>query len=1730
MTPLSLFDDTPPVDPSAIPASIPTKIPDAIASRSIELKTQLSLFQSPYAQVTTSASVTPDYTKNPPYLEPQIKIITYGTASGKTYGALNQFILFVSMNYPDRDPSDIYHRNLMGSHFSNAIFATPNKNQIHFDEDLVKKMLKVGITPLSVLALGDTQAHDNKVWNGGLATTEERLKDYVATCELIINTHSKNPKSNLKYWQKGHTSLLLKNAKALRFAVADLKHFYQHPPIDKAEYEKTKVGLTSAHDKAVQVLVLTCLNNIFNHFAANNLNTSALTDDIDDHEHNDLAVAPQDEESLFKNGKPIPEKDLMYPIPEDKVLDAIFMPAKPKPHYDSLLATEIGGYSATLSSEDSFDCMLATLKKDILRVYAPMNYAAYSSSFICLTTAKIRVRPSMYRPSKGAGKFVWLHNSSDYSDFAELIGNKEKHQGALPAIPDLLDDATERQVDMLNNTLMSPRQDLRDMPKGSAKGAGFDNRTPYVQNDISFYIIVDEANEWFTQSFIGDTVTSGVVKPVFDKHSTTDLLSCASRKYSELYNNSSENIDCAEQNKYFFEYMFFYLENFCEIDPYKVFARTSKSKTKSKKGKKDPKPYLLRFDYPPNILYIDNSEAKTITGIIKNAFSVTAKKFIDKDKLESIYVCRRGEQLYLSQIRKKKSDLTLYELYQIIISILFAAMKFEGSDISDNNKSKFNPNERRAFYLDLDSSDGDNDGAARQNAPLAALIMFAKKHAAQYQDWLLSDHLNSHPDATIDDWFAYIQTKLLFTLTHNKTFDASPDKGHQLKTFIDIKMHLITHHPELDALKMVVGTSNHLHLMSATSGKTNAYSDQFNVNFLRRWGDLLGVQVSLPEYDHAHKIDYRETFTEFRDLRSTMRDIEVVTYKDAKDLQKQMLIDPPAQSSRLSINPAKQGKQSIKPAKLKSYLMAIDKADDSSSNWMEAGSFNDRAFDNAVTGLYIAMQKLDTTLLISYRSDLNKLLIKSMLHELSYDSPNDKLLNKAIHTHQTHVVFYHAFFGEFQLPLLNEYLEANHKAIDKAQLKKYLREQFIYLTDFYDLTNAVNAPANKISRIALYDAKIDKFRPDYRDYFTVESVNHNGQTKQLCTTIVSYNKVAALGLNNVINNKILGITEDVNRLVVSSLSFWTNITSKTNDKADSLDGRHKIHNSLIYMRYLADHRDTKPTIIRYFDSNLSSQEAHDLLNAEHNIQLSNNFKQLLGRPERKDTNPNFMSQIILPADGLKQQTKINYIAYGLDESLESRRDKTDFAFLSLNNYHVLKHGMKLLACTTTTPELRSKLEVDTAATKKRIEAFTNSLDGFMGRVLQAARNGDSSEDARELADAAIEFDLLYRLPCILLHPQLWLLGLKESTLLSSPDLVRKIGWSDAGKYLDDMYVDLNDYSDSGEIDVYQHIASGKPQGLTDFFGRHSGSTEPYDPSKYVVSNVAPSLIHKNDINLNRLVAKNNSLTDINSDAYSNDNKKDVLLHPAMMHMALGNLGERVFDSFLDIYEGRFDSFSQKDVIHKFGYRFYELFDFWLYNHSTSRWVCIDVKNYSHKENHYQTEKLLASGDRKTNKVTNAALFDSGSDADLTSHLQGMKGLFDNSNEMHMVFINIRNGEFADNKLKQRKVVIDGRELVINIHHFNIFKPVRFIDPIDRKMVVYGHYNNGQKRQPKQRTELLAINPLLLELLSIDKAVEINNSFHYVKNKDEEDYDIATAAKAISKELLPTATDLTTDNH
>ncbi|WP_227429289.1 hypothetical protein [Psychrobacter sp. I-STPA6b] len=1703
-----------------------------LQDKSINFQTKLGYFLSPYSNISSQKLKTLDNPKA--YLRSVIRFVQYGTGTGKTYAATNNYIKFQTMDIKELCHHQIWQRNPNNSNFTNALFITPNKNQIDIDKSLIKKMLEGGITPLSILGRDDITNKDTILWLGGKYSNYKRLKDYRVYITKILKLDCLDDPT-LPPWLIKHIKYVDKQLLKITSCMELIDKLEKSPTsaFETKEDRNNEINkLKNQFIKKIEDVIKVILNNTYEIKKIKDNEVDAINDISNDG-------------TIFEPRIDIQDNVCMKPIDESNVYTEIFALAISKEHYDDLITT-------VLSKSIDIYKLWATLKADILRVYAPLNYAACKPSFICLTSDKFITSPTIFRASYDKSK-VWTKDSS-YAGFAELIGNKESVNQIIPPIPS---SQQASRISYLLSTILKSRQ----------QNETEDKRTLYQKKDINFYVIIDESNIMFEKMFYGSDTKDGVVKKIFDNYSVTDLISVVERKYREYIQAHPDYIDCYRQTDKFFAYMRAYIKTYCEVDEAFIFDK-----------------YLLKFDFPPNILYIDNSEADAITNIIKNAFSVTAKNFIDKRKLQNIFITKRGMHRYISTESNDDNDITLYDFYQLIMSVIYAAIKFETS-------SNFSKDEKKAFHLELGKSFS-GDQIDRQNAPLGSFFNHMGRNGAKYKNLLEGNHLDNEDQTLIDEWFAYIQTKLVFSLSPNKNFDASPDIGHQRKSFIDIKINLITHHPELELLKMTVNTNNYVYCMSATSGKSGAYAAQYNIDFTKRLGKELGVWVDTAEYDTTFDIDYREVFQEFRNFRLQMRDIDLYTFNNSLDLvnsinkylyNEQVDQGREAQNTKsfqennhsdnvnevntnnidiksiksnpLSLIPQMITKSNVqdknysstqfqfkrKYKQIKNYLETVNKNPKSNfENYivdLKIPSFNYEAFERSCASLTFGLFSNKSSLSLSMKKDIFKLLMRSF--ELAFTSQtqtaiaNKQLLKEICDNPLGYInpTFTHSVFGKFKLPLLNEYLQNLKSSSDNNKSKRHdlpsydsfyyqLLNQYIHLVDLLSPTEG--SQIDFISRLALYDTTIDKMYDNFKDHYQIKFVNIDNDTdKCLFTNIVSYNKAASIGLNSIVDNKIIGTTEDVNRLIINSLDFYTKIKDKpkgVNGETDGLNMYNKIENSIIYMRYLSDPLNNYAVNVFEFDSNLNSKQARQRLDYEHELIKNDAFRQTLGRIERKDSYAGFHSEIWIPKADLIAQVRICHILYKMDEHFNPKSNNMDYTFLSPNNYFVLQKGLELLQGSCLTPENRKRLRRDTERSAQQLAEFTDRA-GFMGKLLGLARSGNQLVEhnsqydltPKQCADLAIEFDRYYREPSILFAPNIWLTNLKKSGLVANQDLLKKMNWEYVIDDLDAMYINLDDYGITEDTVLYQ----SKKNGLTDFLDPKADRLRPYEPWLAVAKDIQ---LHRysDKVTVNKIISGDTKyikkdqendpianyadyvkkIRDPNSELYETKQCK-LLLHPYMLHMALGNFGELQFERFLSYHRGSYDIYSQKDIVSLYGYDFYEAFDFWL--KVDGMWVCVDIKNTTHLDNEIQTANIQDSEKRKFNKIVNNTLENDNQDT-VTDYIKDLndkalqykgKGLFDDSNELHIVFLNVRISDDEYPKSKAPLIIeLNQRQVKVYIHYLTLFTTVNYLDKKYRKLEV----NTNRGKKVKNRRYRITIQPKLAELLKIPVQEDIDAVF------------------------------------
>lgn len=1610
----------------------PSKEDSANKASTLRLMKLLGNYLSPYANTSPTKDNTlslKDISKTP-----QIKIVPFGTGSGKTYSSHLNYIKLQTMGYDlgDKGLAPLY-RNSGDSNYTNAVFITPSKNQIEVDDDLLDKMNQKGITPVSFLGMADSSDSKTTLWLSNTnVTIFDRIKDYKNLLIKLIaktNTTKKRSELGLEHWvhinlsiMKSHTDQMLTKLKELQ----ELQKDYNDGKLTKKDYELRLNVVRSGYFFSVNRLVLAVLNN------TTQKNVSQKKGgDLDDEDAQD--ATQQDEvsedgvdlasitEEATEEITPIQK----HAYTEAEVYEEIFKKALPKQHFDELL-------SKTAENSDDVEAIIATLKKDILRVYAPLFFSAYNPSFICMTTSKLAYAVVMHRFKCISGEFRWVCTDR-YTDFAELVGNKVEHNRAIEALP--VNATNEVKINTLREGLLKQRK--------FDENPNINEQSIFKRKDIDFYIIIDESNTLFEKEMHGEKTgsfirgASGVVKSLMPTDfSINDVFSCIVRKFRELVasNRYKYKIHCQKEASLFFLFMKQYIEKYCDIPIEKVLSENGDSV------------FLNRFSSLSSILYINNSEADLLINIAENAFTVGAKSFINKTNLESIYLRREGHHTYLSLDQGDEESLTLHEVYQVLIAVLYACVKI-------SNTNLITKQQKEAFILDLGyqsdrnySPSSTEKKSLSQNSPLHSILTYAKNHHKDFIHWLESRNLDGDGDFVLDEWYAYIQTKLVFTMNIDKTFDTSVDEGHKTKTFINIGLCSIRHHPEVNLLRMVDGTSNHVAIMSATAGREFAYSCQHNIGFLRRWGEMLGIKVSLPEYDNFYDIDYREVFKELRELQRKNRTVKLRDITDTEQFVDELnegSTQKAKSSARLIGGGNKPNNSYHTMTKIKNHLFDVAKNMSSSADTrLYPNSPNERAFHLGILFLMHAFRQQRTSLHISLKMNVVKLFLDSIRYELR-DKSNRQLLETAIENKQK-PIFVHRLFGEFQLPLLNKVLDdryASSSSNPKASsLMKECGRSYCYITDFLDMPDDFNVPFDSVVRFVLYSSDTDKVLNNYKNYFEIDYLPYKGINKTIYTHILSYNAASSVGLNNIINNRIQCREEDIQNLFMPSLAFYTAIKSGNNKGSDSLNELSNIHNALYYMRYVADPEGShKRILIKEFDSNLSSKEAKNFLEVEHGYHLNNSCKQTLGRIERRTGVANFESCIYIPKQNLVEQIRIEYDSASLDSRQQPTLNKIDYEFMSMTNNSFYLKGMDIIRGESLSDYEREQLEQTTADAQMDIRDFTN---GVMGKIITLARSGDKSENHKKLADMAISFDLAYREHTILSNPPAWKAKLKQ-VLIDNEELVVALehNYDFLDEVIDQMYIDASQYKEG--IHFYQD----EQGGLTDFFGRNRIGVKPYSPHANIVKNMQQTLNNSKIFDSKRkpiksvlgsrlesLIRYNNSMTDCNSSFYELNDNKNMILHPSMLHMALGNLGEEVFNRFIELYKGEYRKLELNEVLDVFGYKAYEFSDFWLKVEDGS-YVCVDVKNMSHSKNKKQAKDHYAQQYRKSAKIEQSL-----SEEGLSKFSEG---LFATSNKACILYVNIRENKDATSRKRIERYNINGRQVELHIYNVCLFQTLRY---------------------------------------------------------------------------------------
>lgn len=1602
-------------------------------------------------------------------LPASVSVKPFSTGSGKSYNSVGMsftIMRILKQQHLDKLKKNKTNTLLIDSNiqnfktsdlvkFTNTVFSSSKKDQLIIDPAQIEEANSLGITILPILAQNDMIDKDFTFWcsshnklNPNPTTNLQKLDDLIEAINFLQSYRRLSENKLLRDdWDRLRNYLkCLKSMKRAMLDIAKLKVDIELYGDELEQRERELRKIKSHYIKTCESLSRAVIEGTTEPI---HTDFSAAIDDnaIEENEEGDFYIQE-------KNNNGLESKDDMGKNTSHSphAVRSIFKQALQKDFYDHPITPLVKKNSQNIN-----DCV-ATIKKEIIRIFNPMEFSAYSPSMILLTHAKMftEVGELYFKPSKDCkGLGDWKRRS--YSNFFEFFGKVKAFNGAIKHIQ----NKANRKL-YIKETIFTPAQCLNE---GKPK--------------VNYYIIIDECNELFTEIF-----TKNTIKTIFKDASITDIVACIGR----IVHSYQEGKDNQKKPAYFQE-----MQAISEQIEAFFKQTTGTQKLSSNQTISD---FLIKFSNTNNILYADNSDALVIQKLIKNAFSASPKDFINKEELKKFYLSKKGNERYISS-NKDKHSITLHEFYVVILSVLYGCMTYQDHKLVKAKKigAKKCRNEFSAYFCKFSGSE--EQQGKRSNKPIE-MLLGDSDISKKYAEFLKVDS-ELDENIQLDHWFAYIQTFLIFRLELNKTFDTIRNDQTTNKTFFDVILSLRLHMPEIEVLKMVANNNNFLNLLSATAGKKGWCAGQFNLKILEVYANMLGVEFSLPEYDSVFDVDYAQAHQYLIDEKEKNREIDLVVYDDYRSL----LNNPSLEKVHKNL-----AKALLEPE-------SNERSDMASTKKILKGFYGDnykrKNFQNMLAGLIKLVYKKEHFFMMSQSADLFRLLQKGIVNQIV----NDPKFDNEIEDYLKRIVRLRKFAYQAKLsdidvikriektPLifsLPKYVIPTNKAdrpqrlkvnlplLDRKlrqltcekikndhrlfQLNPYNVQENIecerlisniignlvkgvknilqdedsnlgLIVDFHNFAELLEKSEpegthpksdnkqREISRVIFFNTNLKKDNVLIDNYLVQKNVviyNHkNDKDKinaRITPAVLSYFKVADTGISLTIKNETISTPEkeDIKNILIVGFDYYTWLNEKGTDT--------QLLQSQVVLRRLGESGQTYS--IRDYDSSLSLPETNSILFKEMGVLRMDGMRQKVGRGERKDT-VGFKSTLFIGKEALGEYKNAVNNLYEISDSGEPQSNLLDYNYQSMNSRVLFNKSIELINAQKLTQQKREFLETDTVESAEILNLFCNGEP--MRRILELARSGDKD---------ALEFDLKYRDIKIITDPKMWHDELRQCNLLK----VEKVGLDnyDLNQAVNAMLIDKKEYTENMTSPLY--ISS--EGGLTDILGKKKIDipyTEPYFFFPAIESNKSDSL-EKNipvdnnnnddDIKLSEEASNKLFITRYNQFVKQVDTQLSskcfgrYIIHPAMNHMIRGNIGEAVFKLFIKIFMPNKPDVQIEEMMDKLGSEVYEYTDFWFKN---SKWVAIDIKNHSHYNNEHAAKGQVDSQNRKREKSF------------IYEHLDLF---FSESDFVLFVTLNVNPSPFSTDKsgmLSEESDFIEykGRKCQVKYLRLNMFDSIR--DPI-----------------------------------------------------------------------------------
>lgn len=1599
-----------------------------------DYRKELSNFQSPFS-VTEKSSTRRNSSKNKLLLQDRnipsqktpvsiaiknhIRSIKFGTGLGKTFGATENFIDFsrcsgyIAQNYIRTDFKN----------FANLFFSVPTKELFSFSNKHLDDFQKYGITPLSVLSRTDYADANMKVWaTRSHVKMIDRLSDFVNSLRVIYNlAKATDNKRYLKqiYFMQQECRVMRDKLSQMRRYEAQLQEFNS---TTSTEYKNIK----GARDKALFVYE-TSKRNLVYAILTNSEEVKSIAKEKSSNE-----TEYEGNDNLFNDLQEKIEIDELdeydYLISNDNseglpsysdidVFNEIFRSAYLKDEFDELI------YNKFIKNSNDFKKSFATFKKDFLRIYAPLDYSTFTPSVVMLTHDKLLTSPVMYLYNDGE----WSQ-SKGHRTFFQLLGGKERYDEMIPYIQN------HQQKAFLEKTLF---KNINIDSSGKLKKKDYTNS--YIKRDIENFIVIDECNVLF------DKMLDNSLRLILKEVSITDLVINARSLFSSL--NDIENDPYFDINNPPNDIFYYEIKSFCHelTDFYNAHKHSDDHYDF------DIATTLEQVASFNNILHTLPTDTDVVINLAKNSFSVSPKLFINKQSLLKLRVGKRFNETYITTDTSKPT-LSLYNYYILVLSILYAAKTYIDKT---ERKTKYKEQAKQIGGKDLrnestkyiggmyntSTSDGYDTSKMRNLSPLAKIMRSVDKIEI-YEKFLNS---NTDIDTTndVDTWFCYVQSFMIFGLIPTDFNKDMKDNSYR-KTFYDLQIYRRDALPELEILKCLVNTEakNYLYLMSATSGQEGFTYGQFNNAVIKKYADMFNVPLYEAEYDTTFNIDYQALSNEYLDYRKTNRDCNIIIYDKSENFfQREMSNEIICKMQNLY--------ESISKDKDTSY--ALNKRQN--RQHMHTTMLNSMFYFMIKHETYLSMS-INQVTFKAIKRFMTTVFENNYFHR-EYRTRLIQHIKEVVTSYgelKKPFVFKHhnTNIGNFYLPLLNDYiwsqygeltdnrdnldddefqLENDSNIIFERLIKSFKKGVLINIIDFVDINKKFTGEQSnivKINRLVLFNNELRAWQGDLSEYFVVRHTFIDGIGECIIKTgFLSYFKAVDTGVNLSINNYSdythdnTPIREDIKNLVVTGFDFYNTLYSPDGGvKNILLQGQ-------VFLRSLGNvsHSEDDFVKIEQLEDYMSSSDFAKKIKQEVTNDQCNGMMQKVGRVERNDEKINkygliFANNIFIDKDAFDMLSMAVMNKHKLDENLNPTYNKNSYAFQSYNNRILYEKVVDNIKHNILTDSARLELETLTLEASERINQFCNVF-------LKELTSGIRKRNDRDYA----QFDLRYRSISIIINPKKYIDDLLSTSLAKKDPYIREV--------IKSMLIQKSAFT-TNNIDLFV-FRDGMNVGLTDFLGNkdHNRSCT---KEGYFIQPVKASEEYAYGYK-DELIEVVRFYNNIAKQSYG-----EYIIHPAMFHMVVANIGEAVHRCFRKHVLVDYHFIESTDVIEKLGYQMHEQSDDWVL---ADDWIAIDVKTMSHFENRKATIELFAKQDRKIKNKFN-----------ITE--KAFDILFKDHSKFSLLNLNVRvplnNNQYSLNTERVKNIDVLGKNIELTIKNINMF--TRVLDnPYDERDYPYVTFSN-----------------------------------------------------------------------